>query len=310
MPNEIFLARTKKNVAQDPSALPVYEDLSNEFDEVDGEKKPLGNGLKIGFGKVKGEYMRSHFLVCCSLVVVACSSQKDDLVKKNVDALYNKAYMEMKSGEYSEAASDFKEIEVLFPYAARASMGQVLSAYCYFLASNYQEALKLLEVFLRYHPSHELVPYAMYLRAMCIYMQVSSVGRDAKAANEAKLAFVELVNKFPDSVYRDDCLKRIIILDDVIAAHEMSVGRFYQKNGNALSAIGRYNFVITRMRHTKHCPEAHYRTVECCHSIGLNTEASEAYNALLQEFPGNYWSEKAKAVIKFPPHSKSDVSLK
>ncbi|MDR3179694.1 MAG: hypothetical protein LBT70_02240 [Holosporaceae bacterium] len=36
--NEIFLARTGKNVAQDRSVLPVHEDLSNGFDEVDGEK--------------------------------------------------------------------------------------------------------------------------------------------------------------------------------------------------------------------------------------------------------------------------------
>ncbi|MDR3179972.1 MAG: hypothetical protein LBT70_03675 [Holosporaceae bacterium] len=45
MPNEIFLARTRKNVAQDRSVLPVHEDLNNGFDEVDGEKKPLGNSL-------------------------------------------------------------------------------------------------------------------------------------------------------------------------------------------------------------------------------------------------------------------------
>ncbi|MDR3179810.1 MAG: hypothetical protein LBT70_02830 [Holosporaceae bacterium] len=45
MPNEIFLARTRKNVAQDRSVLAVHEDLSNGFDQVDGEKKPLGNSL-------------------------------------------------------------------------------------------------------------------------------------------------------------------------------------------------------------------------------------------------------------------------
>ncbi|MDR3179470.1 MAG: hypothetical protein LBT70_01050 [Holosporaceae bacterium] len=45
MPHEIFLARTRKNLAQDRSILPVHEDLSNGFDEVDGEKKPLGNCL-------------------------------------------------------------------------------------------------------------------------------------------------------------------------------------------------------------------------------------------------------------------------
>ncbi|MDR3179332.1 MAG: hypothetical protein LBT70_00325 [Holosporaceae bacterium] len=43
LPNEIFLARTRKNLAQDRSVLPVHEDLSNGFDQVDGEKKPLGS---------------------------------------------------------------------------------------------------------------------------------------------------------------------------------------------------------------------------------------------------------------------------
>jgi hypothetical protein len=45
VPNEIFPAKTRKNVAQDHSVLPAHEDLSNGFDEVDGEKNPLGNGL-------------------------------------------------------------------------------------------------------------------------------------------------------------------------------------------------------------------------------------------------------------------------
>ncbi|MDR3179683.1 MAG: hypothetical protein LBT70_02185 [Holosporaceae bacterium] len=45
MHNEIFLARTRKNVAQDRSVLLVHEDLSNGFYEIDGEKKPLGNSL-------------------------------------------------------------------------------------------------------------------------------------------------------------------------------------------------------------------------------------------------------------------------
>jgi hypothetical protein len=39
LPREIFLARTRKSVAQDRSVLAVHEDLSNGFDQVDGEKK-------------------------------------------------------------------------------------------------------------------------------------------------------------------------------------------------------------------------------------------------------------------------------
>ncbi|MDR3180210.1 MAG: hypothetical protein LBT70_04940 [Holosporaceae bacterium] len=48
MPNRAFLARTRKNVAQDRTVLAVHEDLSNGFDLVDGEKKILlGNGLLL-----------------------------------------------------------------------------------------------------------------------------------------------------------------------------------------------------------------------------------------------------------------------
>ncbi|MDR2268532.1 MAG: outer membrane protein assembly factor BamD, partial [Holosporaceae bacterium] len=185
--------------------------------------------------------------LCTAMLLVGCSPQRESLDQKNADKLYSSAVSKMKAYNYEEAASEFKEIDSLFPYSNKASFGQVLAAYCHFRSSNYMDALTLLDVFLRYHPSHPLVPYSMYLRAMCIYMQVSSVGRDAKAAKEAKLAFFELLNKFPNSFYSNDCTKRIMILDDIIAAHEMSIGRFYQKNSSGLSAIGRYNYVATHL---------------------------------------------------------------
>jgi outer membrane protein assembly factor BamD len=204
----------------------------------------------------------------------------------------------MKVCNYEDAASEFKEIDSLFPYSSKANFGQVLAAYCYFRESNYMDALSLLDVFLKYHPSHPLVPYAMYLRAICIYMQVSSVGRDAKAANEAKLAFLELLNKFPNSIYSNDCTKRIMILDDIIAAHEMSIGRFYQKNGNSLSAIGRYNYVAMHLGGTKHCPEAYYRIIECCKSLGLSKEVADVNETLRRDFPDSEWHKKAQKLLQ------------
>ncbi|MDR3179279.1 MAG: hypothetical protein LBT70_00040 [Holosporaceae bacterium] len=38
MPNEVFLARRRKNVAQDCSVLAAHEDLSNGFDQIEGGK--------------------------------------------------------------------------------------------------------------------------------------------------------------------------------------------------------------------------------------------------------------------------------
>jgi outer membrane protein assembly factor BamD len=229
---------------------------------------------------------------------MACASDKEELKDRSVESIYKKANRLLKEGEYSEAAAEFKDVDTLFPYSVKANEGQILAAYCHFLASNYQDVLREIEVFLRYHPSHELVPYAMYLKAMSLYMEVSSAGRDSKAALEAKQAFVELINKFPNSRYHDDSLRRIVVLDDIIAAHEMIIGRFYQKNKNVLAAIGRYNFVISKLPSANYTPEAYYRIVECCSFAGLKEEAKEACEVLKLGYPNNIWSKKADSLIK------------
>ncbi|MDR2158398.1 MAG: outer membrane protein assembly factor BamD [Holosporaceae bacterium] len=234
----------------------------------------------------------------CLLIVGCASSVKDDFKNRTADSIYKKADSLLRAGEYTEAASEFKDIEALFPYSSKANEAQILAAYCHFLASNYLDATREIEVFLRYHPSHELVPYAMYLKAMCIYMQVSSVGRDSKIAIDAKYAFAELVNKFPNSQYRRDSEKRITILEDIIAAHEMMVGRYYQKNKSALSAIGRYAFIVAQTPHNAHAPEAIYRIVECCRFLGLDEEAKNNYHVLELRHPNSHWTQKAKLFMK------------
>ena len=242
--------------------------------------------------------MRSSCLCLLSLILIAgCASNKEDLKNRTPDSIYQKGLALLNEGEYTEAAEEFKDIETFFPYSSIANEGQILSAYSYFKAKNYQDAIREIEVFLRYHPANKLVPYAMYLKAMCLYMQVASVGRDAENALEAKRAFVELVNKFPTSEYREDSLKRIIILDDITAAHEMAIGRYYQKNNNALAAIGRYNFVISRLPQTNFAPEALFRIIECCLSLGLKDEATNAYEAL-KNSPKNKWTDKADLLMK------------
>jgi hypothetical protein len=51
LPNVISLARTRRNAAQDRNVLPVHEDPSSGSDEVDCEKKSLGDGLtSVKFG--------------------------------------------------------------------------------------------------------------------------------------------------------------------------------------------------------------------------------------------------------------------
>ena len=236
-------------------------------------------------------------IVIIILLLTGCASERESLKDRTPEGIYREALSLLRQKEYSEAANGFKDIETLFPYSSLANNGQILAAYCHYKSKNYMDAISLLDTFLRYHPSHEFVAYAMYLKASCLYMQVASVGRDCTNALVAKKAFIELLNKFPNSIYKDDSLKKVLQLDDIIAAHNMMIGRYYQKNKNDLAAIGRYNFVLNYLPHTNAVNEALFRIVECCVSLGLRTEALNAYNALSFE-KAKYWKEKANLLIK------------
>jgi outer membrane protein assembly factor BamD len=129
-------------------------------------------------------------------------------------------------------------------------------------------------------------------------MGIVSAGRDSEVASDAKRAFVELTNKFPDSEYGRDALGRIRLLDNLIAAHEMLIGRYYQKQGNAPAALNRYAYTASRFRHTNYAKEALHRTVECCLSLGLDEEAANALQTLETEFPLSRWTTKAALLMK------------
>lgn len=227
------------------------------------------------------------------LILFGCSSSKDKFKNKSAEELYTSGHKLMKAKNYEDAADSFKNIDTQFPYSARASESQILAAYCLFMSSQYMDAIRELEIFLRYHSSHELVPYAMYLKAMCLYMRTSSVARDQKLSQDARQAFVELINRFPDSKYSKDAMKRIVILDDILACHEMEIGKFYQKRKNMIAAIGRYKFVIDILPHTLHAIEAYFRIIECCKYEKLDEEANSTLEILKKMFPNDKWTIRA-----------------
>lgn len=239
----------------------------------------------------------NFFAIATLMTLVGCVHQKAEFSKRSPDSIYAQGMQLMKNGDFTDAASEFKDIEMLFPYSKRAVDGQIMAAYSYYQAKSYNDALRELDIFEKYHPAHEYVPYAMYLRAMCLYMQIASIGRDSKMAFDAKIAFTKLANRFPHSKYYKDCVKKVARLDDLLAAHEMSIARFYQKNKSALSAIGRYNYVIATYPTSKYAAEAHFRIIECCRAIGLTDEADGAYKSMQAKFKGDLWTRKASVLI-------------
>ena len=98
---------------------------------------------------------------------------------------------------YDEAAKLFDEVERQHPYSVWARRAQLMSAFSYYMAQKYPEAISSAQRFLTIHPGNKDAPYAHYLIAMSYYQQIEDVTRDQAITQQASDAFGELIRRYP-----------------------------------------------------------------------------------------------------------------
>ncbi len=214
------------------------------------------------------------------------SQQMED---RPVDELYSEASDAMERGRYVEAARLFEEVERQHPYSQWATRAELMAAFAYYRAGRYDESIIALDRFIELHPGSEEVDYALYLRALCYYEQISDVARDQAMTQEALNAFDVLVRRFPDSRYtRDASLKRDLVLDH-LAGKEMEIGRYYLNRNEVNAAMNRFRTVVRDYQTTTHVPEALHRLTEIYMRLGLRDEAIRVAAVLGHNYPGSSW---------------------
>jgi len=229
-------------------------------------------------------------LAVLTTMVISCSDNDDDLMAQMpVEKLYNMAKDQMDSGSYNQAAKTFAEVERQHPYSEWSLKAQLMSAYCFYEAKKYVEAIENFNVFIQLHPGHDHVPYAYYMVGLSNYEQIPTVQRDQTVTQKAEDAFREVLNRFPDSPYARDAKFKLDLLRDHLAGKEMDVGRYYLRQRSYLAAVNRFKHVVDQFQTTSHVPEALHRMVECYLALGLPDQAQQTAAVLGHNFPGSPW---------------------
>jgi outer membrane protein assembly factor BamD len=214
-----------------------------------------------------------------------------------VNTLYSLAKQRADQGNYEVAAKLFDEVERQHPYSVWARRAQLMSAFNYYLAEKYPEAIASARRFVTIHPGNAEAPYAQYLIAMSYYQQIPSVYRDQTTTQSASDAFGELVRRYPDTRYAADARLKLDLINDHLAGKQMEVGRFYQRSGQWLAATYRFRNVIDQYQTSSHAPEALERLVECYLALGIPQEAQKSAAVLGRNYPGSEWYHRAYKLI-------------
>jgi outer membrane protein assembly factor BamD len=203
----------------------------------------------------------------------------------------------MDQGDYAQAAKIFDEVERQHPYSEWARHAQVMSAFNYYLASQYNDAISSAQRFLTIHPGSAEAPYAQYIVAMSYYQQIADVTRDQTTTQQASDAFNELIRRYPQSRYAADARLKLDLITDHLGGKEMEIGRFYERSGQWLAATYRFRNVVDNYQTTSHAPEALERLVECYLALGMPDEAWKSAAVLGKNYPGTYWYRQSLRLL-------------
>ena len=249
--------------------------------------------------------MRKIFIIIGLIAILsACSNKevKEVKIKETKQDLemvsaYKDAYLALEEGDPYFAAKKFLEAELLYPQSDWASKAALLASYSYYLQNYYAEAISNLERYLLTYPSDKNHSYAHYLIAMCYFETIEDERRDSAPLYKARDKFTFVVENFPNTDFALDAKFKIDLIQDIIAAKEMYLGRHYVKKQKWIAAINRFKKVIEEYDKTIFVEEALHRLVEINYKLGLVDESQKYANILGYNYLSGEWYKKSYKVF-------------
>ena len=241
-------------------------------------------------------------LIICNLY--SCSNKDDQYSKiKEVNqeqemiTTYKEAMENLNKGDTYFAAKKFLEAELLFPQSDWAPKSSLMASYSYYLQDYYSEAIFNLENYIKTYPADPRMSYARFLLAMCYYETIEDEKKDLGPLLSARKEFNFIIKNYPDTDYALDSKFKNELIDDVLAAKEMYLGRHYIKKERWIPAINRFKNVLKDYETTIYAEEAIHRLVEVHYKLGMIEESKKYAKLLGYNYQSSEWYKKSYKVF-------------
>ena len=217
--------------------------------------------------------------------------------KQEAMEVYKDALKSMEEGQFLIASEKFDKSESLLPQTIWAAKSALMSSYCLYTISFYDEAILNLKRFKKLYPADQNMDYASYLIAVIYYEQILDEKKDIEKLIFTKKAIEDFLKKYPNTDYAMDLKFKLDLVINQMAAKEISIARFYIQNEKWIPAINRLKIVVDEYDKTIFVEEALFRLVEIYYRIGLIEEAKAAASLLGYNYNSSEWYEKSYTVL-------------
>jgi len=236
-------------------------------------------------------------LVLTSLLFFLSCADKEKKISEIIEVdmelqmsnAYKEGYAELQSGDVLLAAKKFNEAELLFPQSPWAAKSAIMAAYAYYIQDYYSDAIFELERYLATYPNDKDQAYAHFLMGVSFYEQIVDEKKDLKSILESKMQFELIINEYPDTKFAVDAKFKIDLINEILAAKEMYLARYYLNKTMWIPALNRFKTVVTEYDTTIYTEEALHRLVEVNYRLGLVDESKKYANVLGYNYQSSDW---------------------
>lgn len=237
-------------------------------------------------------------LLALALILAGCAGTPPERQPpKPAAEMYKTAEQRIANGDWKNAVLALQSLEATYPFGDYATQAELDLIYANYMKPDRDATVDEADRFVREHPRSPYVPYAMYMKGLANFpselnplwalFQVDPARRDANHVQESFQAFLDLVQKYPDSQYAPDARQRMVYLRNRLAKFEWYVASYYMRRGAWLAAVRRAEFILAHYPQTPTVPKALKIMADGYRHLGLNGYAADA-ERMLKENAGRY----------------------
>lgn len=206
--------------------------------------------------------------------------------------------------EYLAAQRYYAYLKTKFPYSQYTLLSELRIGDCQYQRQRYLEAIDTFQNFVRMHPTHEKVPYAMFKVGMAYYQQIPgnffmlppAEEKDQAAVRDAERALKQYVERFPN---HEDWKEGSATLKEVrerLLAHERYVADFYKNQEKDRAYVGRLEVIRTEYADVGLDDELLLEIAEVYARLGEAEKLKVVVEELASKFPASDRLPRARAL--------------
>jgi outer membrane protein assembly factor BamD len=272
----------------------------------------------ISHDNARVSFLALTVLVAFGLAVAACGGKSGATsVEYSVSAQknYDKGLDRLKDEDWVAAAKYFSFIKSRFPYSKYAVLAELRIADAEFGAEQYVEAIDSYKLFIKFHPTHEMVSngYASFRIGEAYYKMLPGSfwlvppahEKDQSSTEDAETELRRFLVKYPDSPYRKRAKEIVDKVSRRLAAHEWYVANYYWGRDKPMGTVLRLRRLLDNYRGVGYDEDALWLLGKAYASVDMPDRARASWQELTDKYPKHHRAADARQAMGGLPAAKA-----